>query len=330
MSAWAAGAIRRVREDHRPTPLRELRVGGARVFLKDETTLPTGSTKDRAVAAMLCHAIASGRVTEGTGVVVATAGAVAVSTARYAALLDLPFTALVPANSDPDVLERIVHAGGRWQRAAQPPAALQHEARTLAEGWGAHFLDHFADAEPAVAAWPPTLADELFAQLPEPPRWVVVGAGTGATSAAIGRHIRREGLDTRLALVDPENSAYFPAWASGAHDYGTGLPSRIPGIGRPRVEPGFQPGVLDLVVPVPDAASVAALHWLHRRGVDAGPSTGAALWGIHHLVGAMREAGPFAAVIADRGTPYRRTFFDRAWLESRGLSPDPYADRLGP
>ncbi|HEY4459097.1 MAG TPA: pyridoxal-phosphate dependent enzyme [Pseudonocardiaceae bacterium] len=99
--------------------------------------------------------------------------------------------------------------GGRWRKR-----------------WGAHFLDHFTDAEPAVAAWPPTIADELFAQLTEPPQWIVVGAGTGATSAALGRHIRTAGLDTKLAVVDPENSAYFSAWASGAADYGTGMPSR--------------------------------------------------------------------------------------------------------
>lgn len=330
MSAWAAAAIRRVRESHRPTPLRGLRVGGADVVLKDETALPTGSTKDRTVAAMLCHAIASGRITEGTGVVVATAGPVALATARFAALLDLPFTALVPAKTPPTVLDRIVHAGGRWRRATQPPAALQHEAHTLAEGWGAHFLDHLTDAEPAVAAWPPTIADELFAQLPEPPRWVVVGAGTGATSAALGRHIRREGLDTKLAVVDPENSAYFPAWASGAPDYGTGMPSRIPGIGRPRVEPGFQPGVVDLVIPIPDAASVAALHWLHRQDVNAGPSTGTALWGIHHLVTTMREPGPFATIIADSGTPYQTTFLNETWLQDQNLDPTPYTNQLRP
>ena len=41
------------------------------------------------------------------------------------------------------------------------------------------------------------------------PRWIVVGAGTGGTSATIGRYIRniryrREALAvTRLAMVDP-------------------------------------------------------------------------------------------------------------------------------
>lgn len=330
MSTWAAEAIRRVRAGHRPTPVRRLAMRGTEILFKDETALPTGSTKYRTVAAMFCHAIASGRITEGSQVIVTTAGAVAVAAAHFAMLLELPFTALVPAKTTAEVLKRIEREGGRWQRADGPPAALQQEARALAERWSACFLDHFAEAEPAVAAWPPTIADELFGQLPEPPQWIVVGAGTGSTSAAIGRHIRREGLPTRLALVDPENSAYFPAWASGAHDYGTGMPSRVPGIGRPRVEPGFQPGVIDLVIPVPDAASMAAVLWLHRHRVDAGPSTGANLWGVQHLVTAMGQAGPLVTVIGDGGEPYRETHLDRDWLHEKGLDPQPYEDHLGP
>lgn len=323
---WAARAIDRISIE--PTPLRRLSVGGAEVVLKDESALPTGSTKHRTVAAMFRHAIASGRITEGSDVIVATAGAVAVAAAYFAARLDLRCTALVPAKADPGVLKRIEQAGGRWQHAEGPPAALQQEARALAQRWGGHFLDHFTDAEPAVAAWPPTIADELFGQLPEPPQWIVVGVGTGATSAAIGRHIRKVGLPTRLAVVDPENSAYFPAWATGAHDYGTGMPSRIPGIGRPRVEPGFQPGVVDLAIPVPDAASVAALHWLHRHGVDAGPSTGTNLWGIHHLTTKMAQEGPLVTVISDGGESYRDTHLNPDWSRAKGLDPDPYLHLL--
>jgi cysteine synthase A len=318
MNAWAADAIHRVRAAHRPTPLREL----SGVVLKDESALPTGSTKHRTVSAMFCHAIANGRIGEGTQVVAATAGAVAVASAHLAGVLGLPFTALVPARTSEELLTRIEREGGRWEYAEGPPAGLQTEARALADRWGGHFLDHFTEADPAVAAWPPTIADELFEQLPEPPQWVVVGAGTGATSSAIGRYLRTHGLPTRLAVVDPENSAYFPAWASGAEDYGTGMPSRIPGIGRPRVEPGFHPGVVDLVIPVPDKHSVAALRWLHRNGVDGGPATGTNLCGVHHLRTAMGQAGVIVTLIGDGGASYAGTYLDPEWVAAKGLTPD--------
>ncbi|MFE2291854.1 pyridoxal-phosphate dependent enzyme [Streptomyces sp. NPDC059452] len=217
--------------------------------------------------------------------------------------------------------------------AEQPPAAVQEEARALAERLGGHFLDHFTDAERATAVWgEPTVADEIFVQLsqePYPiPEWIVTGAGTGATSAAVGRHLRRHGHPTRLAVVDPENSAYFPAWASGCGDYATGMPSRIPGIGRPRTEPGFLPTVIDLMIPVPDAASVAALRWLRTAaGIEAGPATGTNFWGVCHLVARMREAGvrgSIVTLIGDTADPYLNTHLSPSWVRARGLDPTPY------
>ncbi|OLF19569.1 pyridoxal-phosphate dependent enzyme [Actinophytocola xanthii] len=327
---WAAEALQVLRAEQRVTPLRRLSAPGCdgiEVLLKDESALPTGSLKYRLVLALFSYAIASGRITEGTHVVVGTGGAVAVAGARVARLLGLPFTAVVPAKVGAEVLDRIGREGGRWQVGEQPPAAVQQEAAALAAGWGGHFLDHFSSAEQAVAAEGATIADELFEQVDTVPDWIVVGVGTGATSAAFGRALRRRGLTTRLAAVDPENSAYFPAWVTGAEDYGTGMPSLIPGIGRPRVEPGFQPALLDLVIPVPDAASIAAAWWLREVGVDAGPATGANLWGVRHLARRMREEGArgtIVSVVGDSGEGYRTTHLAPDWVRARGLDPRPY------
>jgi cysteine synthase A len=106
------------------------------------------------------------------------------------------------------------------------------------------------------------------------------------------------------------------------------MPSRIPGIGRPRVEPGFRPGVIDLAIPVPDAASAAAALWLHEQGIDAGPATGSSLWGIHHLTTKMDHQGPIATLITESGTPYRSTYLNREWLTKKGLNPIPYEAEL--
>lgn len=338
-NSWAADAIRRVRTDGlhlTPTPLRPLPLLAIRdveIYIKDESEHPTGSMKYRLVRAMFCEAIASGAIRSDTPVIAATSGAVAVAGARFARLLGLVFTAVVPAMTSADVLARIEGEGGRWQVGEQPPAAVQEEARALAEQLGGHFLDHFSDAERAVAGCgEPTIADEIFDQMSGEshpiPEWIVTGAGTGATSAAIGRHLRRHGHPTRLAVVDPENSSYFPAWASGCGDYTTGMPSRIPGIGRPRTEPGFLPAVIDLMIPVPDAASIAAMRWLRTAaGIEAGPATGTNFWGTCHLMARMHQAGmrgSVVTIIGDVADPYRNTHLNTEWVRARGLDPAPY------
>ncbi|MFJ6615166.1 pyridoxal-phosphate dependent enzyme [Streptomyces sp. NPDC091289] len=158
-NAWAAEAIRRVEAPGRkaaPTPLRRLPLPAMRdveVYLKDESAHPTGSMKYRLVRAMFREAIANGAIEAGTPVIAATSGAVAVAGAHFASLLGLDFIAVVPARTPGEALARIEGEGGRWQTAEQPPAALQEEARALAERLGGHFLDHFTDAERATAVW---------------------------------------------------------------------------------------------------------------------------------------------------------------------------------
>lgn len=303
------------------------------MHIKDESVHPTGSLKHRLVRAMYAHAVSRGHSTAGTPVVTTGGGAVAAAGAYFAALLGLlSFVAVVPEKTEPCLLERIERWGGTWRLGEHPPAAVQDEARDLASRLGGHVLDHYANADAAVTlGGVRTISDELAAQLSGldgPPAWIVVGAGTGATSAAIGRCLRRRGAPTRLAVADPENSAYFPAWASGCADYDTGLPSRIPGIGRPRVEPGFLLEVVDLVVPVPDVAGVAAMRWLaDTAGIQAGPATGTNLWAVCHLVARMRESGVRGSVVTllgDGPDAYRDTYLDQGWLAAQGLDPAPY------
>ncbi|MCC5575745.1 pyridoxal-phosphate dependent enzyme [Microtetraspora sp. AC03309] len=333
ISTWATQAIGRLDQEQEwagTTPLREfpLPAGwGVRLLLKDESAQPTGGLKHRLARALFRDAIVTGRISEGTTVVEATGGAMATAQAYFARLLGLPYIAVMPKKSSGVDVERL----GGTCRYVDPPLAVYGEAGHLADRLGGHYLDHYTAA--ATVDWHGgSLAEELFRQVDECPRWIVVGAGTGATSAAVGRHLRGHGLPGRLAVVDPENSAYFPGWTYGAADYATGMPSRIEGIGRPRMEPGFATDVVDLVVPVPDAASVAAARRVREAtGLAVGAATGANLWGALELIDRMRAegvCGDVVTVIGDAGTRHLRTCHDDAWAESKGLDWRPHAARL--
>lgn len=333
VTRWAAWALERLdaeRAAAAPTPLLRFPLPaawGLTLLLKDESAHPTGNLKHRAARALFRHAVASGRITEGTPVVEATGGNAALSQAYFARLLDLPYTAVMPGDPDPARAAPVKELGGDCCFVT-PPLAVYDEARQLAADTGGCFLDQFTWAERALDWRGDDLAGELFGQLPHCPEWLVVGAGTGATSASLGRHLRVHGLPARLAVVDPENSAYFQGWATGAHDYATGMPSRIEGIGRPRMEPGFLPSLVDLMIAVPDAASVAAARAVRAAtGIAAGGSTGANLWGALHRVAAMRdrrEHGTVVTLVCDAGDRPLRTVHDDAWARAKGLDPAPY------
>ncbi|MFE3775879.1 pyridoxal-phosphate dependent enzyme [Streptomyces sp. NPDC059122] len=335
--AWAARALGRLAADAAPTPLRPLRLPALpelELHVKDESAHPTGSIKHRLLREQFRAAVENGALAGGTPVVMGSGGAAAVAGAYFARLVGLPFTAVLSRTAPAAVRARIERYDGRCRIGELPPAAVLEEARALAERTGGHLLDHFAAAAgPPDGPGPlPGLAEEILAGLRGArhpvPEWLVAGAGTGATAASLGHHLRSHRLPTRLAVADPENSAYFPAWASGCADYATGMPSRIPGIGRPRTEPGFRADLIDLVVPVPDAASVAAMRWLHTTaGLACGPATGTALWAACHLAARLRSEGArggLVLVAGDGAEPYRTTHLDPGWLAAKGLDPAPY------
>jgi cysteine synthase A len=298
------------------------------LYLKDETTHITGSLKHRLARSLFLYALCNGRIGENTTVIEASSGSTAVSEAYFAAMLGLPFIAVMPSSTSSAKIALIESQGGRCHFVANA-SQVYAEAERLAEETGGHYLDQFTNAE-AATDWRGNnnIAESIFEQLREEqhpiPDWIVVGAGTGGTSATIGRFIRYRRHATRLCVVDPENSAFFPAYAQGRRDVVTGVSSRIEGIGRPRVEPSFLPDVVDRMVVVPDAASVAAAHHVSAvLGRRVGPSTGTNVWGAFGLLAEMvaqKRSGSVVTLLADSGDRYADTYFDQEWLTQSGLN----------
>ncbi|QXG76982.1 PLP-dependent cysteine synthase family protein [Modestobacter sp. L9-4] len=304
---------------------------GIDLYLKDESTHPTGSLKHRLARSLFLYALCSGQLHAGSTVVEASSGSTAVSEAYFARMLGLPFVAVMPATTSPEKIALIEFHGGRCHL-VRDAGTVYDEARRIAADTGGHYLDQFTNAERATD-WRGNnnIAESVFEQMGRErhpvPEWVVVGAGTGGTSATIGRYVRYRRLPTRLAVVDPEASAFFPGWRD-ADPATTGSGSRIEGIGRPRVEPSFVPTIVDRMICVPDAASLAAMRQLERvTGRRAGASTGTNLWGAFRLVAEMLAAGRTGSVVTllcDGGERYARTYYDDAWVAGQGLDLAPH------
>jgi cysteine synthase A len=306
------------------------------LYLKDETTHITGSLKHRLARSLFLYALCNGWIGEGTTVVEASSGSTAVSEAYFAALLGLPFVAVMPATTSSTKVALIESQGGRCHFVSDS-SQVYAEAERVARETGGHYLDQFTNAERATD-WRGNnnIAESIYLQMREEmypiPEWIVVGAGTGGTSATIGRYIRYRRHATRLCVVDPENSAFFPAYAEQRYDVVMPVSSRIEGIGRPRVEPSFLPGVVDRMVAVPDAASIAAArHVSAVLGRRVGPSTGTNLWGAFGLLAEMvaeGRSGSVVTLLADSGDRYGDTYFDDEWVSAQGLDPSEHARAL--
>jgi hypothetical protein len=155
------------------------------------------------------------------------------------------------------------------------------------------------------------------------PSFVVCGAGTGGTSATLGRYVRYKGMHTSIVCADPENSVFLDYFVSGDAALTTTQPGRIEGIGRNRVEKSFLRGCVDAMVRVPDAFSMGAVLFLEEfLGRRVGSSTGtnfcAALTMALHMVADGVE-GSIVAILCDGGERYAGTVYNREWRREKGL-----------
>ena len=133
------------------------------------------------------------------------------------------------------------------------------------------------------------IAETIFAQMRQErhpvPGWVVMGAGTGGTSATIGRYIRYRRYATRLCVVDAEHSVFFDGLPIAATRHCT-LRSRL-------AHRGHRP-----------AAGRAVVRSRRRRSHDAGAGRGLA----------RRDAGAVAAAGPARRRLDRHQLLGLCWL----------------
>ena len=335
---WIQEAIQAIHADfHRSADTHLLRFApgpslvevGLALYLKDESTHPTGSLKHRLARSLFLYALCNGKITgPDTKVYEASSGSTAISEAYFARLIGLKhFYAVVPRKTSRAKLRLIEDYGGEVLLTDDDVIT---EAKRKAEADGGCFLDQFTYSERATD-WRGNnnIAETIFEQMQcEPaedriPHWIVCGAGTGGTSATIGRYVRYRGHNTRVCVVDPPESVYFDRWAEARGRTRPvrerpPLPSLIEGIGRPIAAESFLPEVIDAMIRVPNDASLGAMRYLHGTGrCHCGVSTGTNFFGACLVLSRMREdnqRGAVVTLICDSGLRYAHTYSDPRWL----------------
>ena len=341
MQDWTSQAISRIEADFKrssDTHLLKVELPAIKqvhLYLKDESTHPTGSLKHRLARSLFLYGLCNGQIEESTTIIESSSGSTAISEAYFAKLLGLPFIAVVPKGTSPEKIDNITFYDGQCHLVEAKN--IYSEAARLALELEGHYMDQFTFAERATD-WRSNnnIAESIFSQMslePYPiPSWVVVGAGTGGTSATIGRYIRYQCHSTKLCVVDPEDSVFFDYYQTGDKTLVSNRSSRVEGIGRPRVEPSFISSVVDNMVKVPDAASYATIHFmeklLNRR---CGGSTGTNLYAAFQIISdlnARNQQGSVVSMICDAGERYLNTYYNNNWLEENGFDTAPFQRQL--
>jgi cysteine synthase len=300
---------------------------GLTLYLKDETTHLTGSLKHRLARSLFLYALCNGRIGPDSTLVEASSGSTAVSEAYFARLLGLRFVAVTPRTTTLEKQAEIASNGGEIHL-VDDPGSIYATARHIADETGGCYLDQFTFAERAVDWRNDNIADSIFSQMAAEehrvPTWLVCGAGTGGTSATIGRYVRHRGLSTMLCLADPLESVYHRHMADPRIRVWPNRRSVVEGIGRPQVEASFVSELIDRTIAVPDAASIAAARVMSEfLGRRCGGSTGTNLWAAFAILKEMAaagEQGSLVTILCDSGDRYRSTLFDDGWLAAQGLS----------
>ncbi|PZT91417.1 MAG: cysteine synthase [Citromicrobium sp.] len=330
---WVNWAIGRIEADFNRSsdthliPLPVPALPDIAIYLKDESSHPTGSLKHRLARSLFLYGLCNGWICENTPIIEASSGSTAVSEAYFARMLGLRFIAVVPRTTAQAKIDAIAFHGGSCHF-VDDPCEMYDAAQTLADELDGHYIDQFTYAERATD-WRSNnnIAESIFAQMtrePHPvPRWIVCGAGTGGTSATIGRYARYNRFDTSLCVADPEGSVFHRHWHDREIDRVAHSSGCIEGIGRQRVEPSFLPDVVDRMEAITDSRSIAATHVVSERlGRRCGGSTGTNVWACAKIATEMAErgeAGSIVSILCDDGSRYADTIFDAGWLDERGF-----------
>jgi threonine dehydratase len=184
---------------------------GARVHLKIESDLPTGSFKPRGALNALLTSAAQRSV---PGVVAASTGNHGAAVAYAARIAKVGATIFLPENPNPVKRARIVALGAKViERGAMGGLAASEGAAEFAREHGHYFLDDASDR--LVPAGTATIAGEIFDEIPAPD-FIFVPMGDTALIRGVAAEAKRRSSGVRIIGVQAEQApAYVRSWQQG-------------------------------------------------------------------------------------------------------------------
>ncbi len=313
------------------TPLIRLRAvseaTGCDIYGKAEFMNPGGSVKDRAALAIIEDAEDSGALQPGGMIVEGTAGNTGIGLTMvgnakgYTSVIVMPET---QSQEKKDVLRiygadlRLVPAKpykdpGNYVRYSEQLA--KELAKTHPGGviWANQF-DNTANMRGHYR----TTGPEIWQQTEGHIDGFTCAVGSGGTIAGVGRYLKEQNPDVRIALSDPDGSALYGHYMHG--ELKAEGNSISEGIGQGRITANLAEAPIDTAYRLSDIEALPYIYDLMRaEGLYLGGSTAINVAG---AVAMARELGPghtIVTILCDSGQRYQSKVWNPAFLRSKSL-----------
>ncbi|MBI2935836.1 MAG: cysteine synthase A [Chloroflexi bacterium] len=276
--------------------------GRASLLAKLEYRNPSGSVKDRVVAAILADAEARGLLKPGDTLVEASMGNTAISLAfigtvkRYGVLLVMP-------EGIPLERRRILTQLGAQIRLTPREAGMQgaqETAKGLQQQPGHFLLNQFENP----ITWRvhmETTAREILDATGGKIDAFVAGVGTGGTITGVGTLLKQQVPSALVVAVEPKRSPLLSQGKTGLSQGKTGVHG-IPGLGPNFIPAVLKREVIDEVITVSDEdAYHASAHLAQEEGLLVGISSGANIYAAIQIAQRLGEGKTVVTVFPDSG-----------------------------
>jgi len=296
---------------------------GCDIFGKCEFANPGASVKDRAALFIVEDAEAKGLIQPGGTIVEGTAGNTGIGLALVANAKGYKTIIVMPETQSREKMDTLRALGAELVLVpAAPysnPGHFVHTSRRIAEEtpnaiWANQF-DNIANRRAHIAG----TAEEIWTQMEGRIDGFTCSVGTGGTLAGVGLGLKAKDESVCIALSDPDGAALYEYYACG--ELKSEGSSVAEGIGQGRITANLEGAPIDTQFRISDEEG---MEWVTRlldeEGLCLGLSSGINVAGAVRLA---RQLGPgkrIATILCDTGFRYLSTLYNRAWLESKGLT----------
>lgn len=313
------------------TPLIRLRAvseaTGCDIYGKAEFMNPGGSVKDRAALAIIEQAEADGRLKPGGMIVEGTAGNTGIGLTMvgnakgYQSVIVMPET---QSQEKKDVLRvfgadlRLVPAKpykdpGNYVRYSEQLAKDLTKIHQAGVIWANQF-----DNTDNLQGHYRTTGPEIWQQTEGRIDGFTCAVGSGGTIAGVGKYLKSQNPDIKIALADPEGSALWNHYIYGELKAEGNSVSE--GIGQGRITANLAEAPIDTAYRLSDMDALPLIYDLMRdEGLFMGGSTAINIAGAVALARDMGPGHTIVTILCDSGQRYQSKIWNPEFLRSKDL-----------